>query len=93
MISLAYTLSLNNKKVLLIDTNFKNNTLTNMLSAKPSLEKHFNQSLVKLLAPGNVEMIGAVERVGSSEGQGASSAMLPALKVKEFTFTSQSEAV
>ncbi|MDZ4844071.1 MAG: hypothetical protein SH857_00830 [Chitinophagales bacterium] len=47
MISLAYTLSLNNKKVLLIDTNFKNNTLTNMLSAKPSLEKHFNQSLVK----------------------------------------------
>jgi len=53
----------------------------------------FNQSLVKLLAPGNVEMIGALERVGSSEGQGASSAMLPALKVKEFTFTSQSEAV
>ncbi len=47
MISLAYTLSLNNKKVLLIDTNFKNNTLTNMLSAKPSLEKHFNQNLVK----------------------------------------------
>jgi Mrp family chromosome partitioning ATPase len=47
LISLAYTLSLNNKKVLLIDTNFKNNTLTNMLSAKPALEKHFNQSLVK----------------------------------------------
>ncbi len=47
LISLAYSLSLNNKKVLLIDTNFKNNTLTNMLSAKPALEKHFNQSLVK----------------------------------------------
>ncbi len=47
LISLAYTLSLNNKKVLLIDTNFKNNTLTNMLSAKPALEKHFNQALVK----------------------------------------------
>ena len=53
----------------------------------------FNQSLVQLLAPGNVEMIGAPERVGSSEGQGTASAMLPALKVKEFTFTSQSEAV
>jgi polysaccharide biosynthesis transport protein len=31
IISLAYSLSLNNKKVLIIDTNFKNNTLTEML--------------------------------------------------------------
>ncbi|HEY7786854.1 MAG TPA: TldD/PmbA family protein [Pyrinomonadaceae bacterium] len=53
----------------------------------------FNQSLMRLLAPGNVEMIGASERVGSSEAQGGSSALLPALKVKEFHFTSQSEAV
>jgi predicted Zn-dependent protease len=53
----------------------------------------FNQSLMQLLAPGNVEMIGASERVGSSEGQGGSSALLPALKVKEFHFTSASEAV
>ncbi len=53
----------------------------------------FNQSLMQLLAPGNVEMIGAPERVGSSEGQGNVAAMLPALKVKQFTFTSQSEAV
>jgi len=53
----------------------------------------FNQSLMQLLAPGNVDMIGAPERVGSAEGQGGSSALLPALKVKEFHFTSQSEAV
>ena len=53
----------------------------------------FNQSLIELLAPGNVEMIGAPERVGSAEGQGGSSALLPALKVKEFHFSSQSEAV
>jgi predicted Zn-dependent protease len=53
----------------------------------------FNQSLIALLAPGNVEMIGAPERVGSAEGQGGSSALLPALKVKEFNFSSQSEAV
>ena len=53
----------------------------------------FNQSLMELLAPGNVEMIGAPERVGSAEGQGNSSALLPALKVKEFHFSSQSEAV
>ena len=30
----------------------------------------FNQSLMQLLAPGNVDMIGKPERVGSSEGQG-----------------------
>jgi predicted Zn-dependent protease len=53
----------------------------------------FNQSLMQLLAPGNVEMIGTSERVGNSEGQGGNSALLPALKVKEFHFTSQSEAV
>lgn len=53
----------------------------------------FNQSLMQLLAPGNVEMIGKAERVGSSEGQGGSSALLPALKVKAFNLTSQSEAV
>ncbi len=53
----------------------------------------FNQSLLELLAPGNVEMIGASERVGSAEGQGNSAALLPALKVKQFHFSSQSEAV
>ena len=53
----------------------------------------FNQSLMQLLAPGNVEMIGASERVGSAEAQGGASALLPALKVRKFNFTSQSEAV
>lgn len=53
----------------------------------------FNQSLMQMLAPGNVELIGSPERVGSSEGQGGNAALLPALKLKEFNFTSQSEAV
>lgn len=53
----------------------------------------FNQSVMQLLAPGNIDMIGKTERVGSSEGQGGSAALLPALKVKEFHFSSQSEAV
>jgi predicted Zn-dependent protease len=53
----------------------------------------FNQSLLEMLSPGNVELIGAPERVGSSEAQGSASALLPALKVKQFHFTSQSEAV
>jgi hypothetical protein len=33
------------------------------------------------------------ERAGSSEGQGGSAVLVPALKVKEFHFSSQSEAV
>jgi predicted Zn-dependent protease len=53
----------------------------------------FNQSVIQLLAPGNVDMIGKPERVGTSEGQGGNSLLLPALKVKQFHFSSQSEAV
>ena len=53
----------------------------------------FNQSIMELLAPGNVDLIGKPERVGNSEGQGGNAALLPALKVKEFHFSSQSEAV
>lgn len=53
----------------------------------------FNQSVMQLLAPGNVDTIGRPERVGSSEGQGGNAALLPALKVKAFNFSSQSEAV
>ena len=53
----------------------------------------FNQSILAMLATGNVEGIGAPERVGSSEAQGSASSLLPALKLKEFNFSSQSEAV
>ena len=53
----------------------------------------FNQSILQMLAPGNVEMIGSPERVSGSESQGGSAALLPALKLKAFNFTSQSEAV
>ena len=53
----------------------------------------FNQSIIRMLAPGNFEMIGASERVGRSEGQGSSAGLFPALKLREFNFTSVSEAV
>lgn len=53
----------------------------------------FNQSIMQMLAPGNIEMVGTPERVGNSEGQGGSASLLPALKLKAFNFTSQSEAV
>ncbi|MCU1288484.1 MAG: peptidase PmbA [Acidobacteria bacterium] len=57
----------------------------------PLKNLRFNQSIIQMLAPGNVEMVGTSERVGGSEGGNAS--LLPTLKLKAFNFTSQSEAV
>lgn len=59
----------------------------------PLRNLRFNQSVTRMLGPGNVLMVGKPERVGGSEGGGSSASYLPALKLKEFTFTSQSEAV
>ena len=52
IISLAYSLSLNNKKVLIIDTNFKNNTLTQMLSR---MQDENLLSNTKLIGDANLE--------------------------------------
>jgi hypothetical protein len=46
---------------------------------------------MQMLAPGNVEMLGKAERVGGDGGRGAS--LFPALKLKAFTFSSESDAV
>lgn len=61
--------------------------------AYPVRNLRFNQSMVQMLAAGNVEMVGAPERVGASEDQGSSAGLMPALKLRGFNFTSQSEAV
>ena len=61
--------------------------------AYPVKNFRFNQSVTQMLAPGNVEMVGIPERVGGSEGGGSTASLLPALKLKAFNFTSQSEAV
>lgn len=53
----------------------------------------FNQSVIQMLAPGNVEMIGASERVGTSESGGRNVGFFPALKLRSFHFASQSEAI
>jgi predicted Zn-dependent protease len=53
----------------------------------------FNQSIIQMLADGNVDLIGAADRVGGSEGQGRGVGFYPALKLRAFNFTSQSEAV
>jgi len=49
----------------------------------------FNQSVIQMLAPGNLLGIGRPERIGP----GNSASLIPPLKVKEFNFTSKSEAV
>ena len=53
----------------------------------------FNQSVLELLAPGNIEMIGKSERISSSESQGRGAELTPALMVKAFHFSSPSDAV
>ena len=53
----------------------------------------FNQSILAMLAPGNVDLIGVPERVVSSESEGDAAELMPALKVKRFNLTSVSEAV
>lgn len=50
----------------------------------------FNQSILQMLVPGNVELIGVLERVGGPDGDAG---LFPAVKVKEFHLTSLSEAV
>ncbi len=60
--------------------------------AYPVKNFRFNQSVTQMLAQGNVEMIGSSERVGGSGG-GSGASLLPALKLRSFNFTSQSEAV
>ena len=59
----------------------------------PVRNMRINQSIIQMLAPGNVEMIGSSERVGPSEEQGQESGLYPALKLRAFNFTSQSDAV
>src|SRR5262245_51377178 len=59
----------------------------------PVRNLRFNQSAIQMLAPGNVELIGASERVGASENQGSGAMLAPALTLKAFTFTSVSDAV
>jgi len=56
--------------------------------AYPVRNFRFNQSIIQMLAQGNVEMIGKPERVGDGNAS-----LLPALKLKAFNFTSASDAV
>ncbi|MGB3179990.1 MAG: hypothetical protein WBB45_01270 [Cyclobacteriaceae bacterium] len=63
LLSLAYSLSLIKKKVLIIDTNFKDNTLTQWLLAKPIFNKYLKEGKVK----GGRLLIGARSSSGGEE--------------------------
>jgi predicted Zn-dependent protease len=53
----------------------------------------FNQSVLELLSPGNVQMLGTSERVSGSESQGNGASLTPPIMVKRFHFSSLSDAV
>ena len=59
----------------------------------PGRNFRFKQSVLGLLAPGNVQMIGKSERVSSSESQGSGASLTPAIMMKEFHFSFPSDAI
>ncbi len=78
--SLAHTFSMSKKKVLLIDANFSNNTLTRDFSAKPSLETFSmtNQEGVdKIWGITTLTNITNVDIIGCDEGNYTPSEILP----------------
>jgi predicted Zn-dependent protease len=59
---------------------------------RPVTNFRFNQSLTELLA--NVELLGRPARVSADESSSAGTpVVVPPLKVKEFTFSSVSDAI
>lgn len=78
--SLAHTFSMSKKKVLLIDSNFSNNTITRDFSAKPSLETfslNNQEGLDKIWAITTLTKITNIDVIGCDEGNYTPSEMLP----------------
>ena len=75
---LAYSFSITGKKILILDTNFKHNTLTNMFKAAPNLESYLRneislQSALTVTSVPNIDIIGckggmhSINEITSSE--------------------------
>ncbi len=79
--ALAYTFSMSKKKILLIDTNFSNNTLTRQFSAKPTLETFSMNSqenaIDKIWGITTLTSITNTDIVGCNEGNYTPSEILP----------------
>lgn len=74
IVSLAYTLSLLNKRVLIIDTNFKSSTLTKMLIAKVDGRRLLNKGLPDMLylPPASEHVNGDAHENGNAGSQAKS---------------------
>jgi polysaccharide biosynthesis transport protein len=86
--ALANSFSLSKKRVLLIDTNFPNNTLTEKFNAKPLLEQ-FNANgekdiSVKLIDITSATPISSCDIVGCSEGNYSPAEILPKNNLLEY---------
>lgn len=79
--ALAYSLSLTRKKVLLIDANFNNNTLTRMFEAKPALTQFSlgdkEAAVEKFLGITSMTSIPNTDLIGCAEGNYTPSEVLP----------------
>ncbi len=78
--SLAHTFSMSKKKVLIIDSNFSNNSLTRDFSAKPALEKFTigNQDNIDKIWPITTHSnILNIDLIGCEEGNYTPSEILP----------------
>lgn len=79
--SLAYTFSMSKKKVLLVDANFSNNTLTREFAAKPTLESFsmngHDNGIEKIWGITTLTSITNTDIIGCDEGNYTPSEILP----------------
>lgn len=82
LVSLAYSLSLNNRRVILIDTNFKDKSLTEIIGAEPNLEKYLNGEIPrrKLVTP---SLFDGVDVIGCEGGNLSPSEIFPEDRFQE----------
>ncbi|MEL6588910.1 MAG: AAA family ATPase [Bacteroidota bacterium] len=80
IISLAYSLSLNGKRVLLIDTNFKDHALTDITTASPTLEDYIKGKIKREALISN-SVFERVDVIGT-----AASTLSPAEILDEYRF-------
>ena len=76
MLALAYSLSLNNKRVMIIDTNFKNQDLTQICHATPKLEQFFEMETPISSLITHTGLYG-VDIIGSQGSNSSPSEVLP----------------
>lgn len=82
LLALAYSLSLNHKKVLVIDSNIKDPDLTSVTFAKPTLEKFFSREISKTQLISHSGLSG-VDVIGSAGNTSSPSELFDALEFRQ----------